>query len=186
VVSLSALWLPILLSAVIVFIASAVIHMVLPYHRSDYRKVPNEDRVLGALRSEQLAPAEYMFPHAGGPSAMRDPAMIQKFKQGPIGILTILPSGAPSMTKNLVQWFFYCLVVGVAVAYVSGRTLTSTSTYLSVFRVGGTVAWLAFAGAQPWNAIWRGQPWTVTLKNVVDGLIYGALVAGVFGWLWPR
>jgi hypothetical protein len=186
VVSLPALWLAILLSGVIVFIASAVIHMVLPYHRSDYRKVPNEDRVMGALRAEHLAPADYMFPHAGGPEGMRNPAMIEKFKQGPIGILTVLPSGAPSMTKNLIQWFFYCLAVGIAVAYVAGRTLAPGADYLSVFRVSGSAAWLAFAGAQPWNAIWRGQPWSVTIKNIVDGLIYAALVAGVFGWLWPR
>ena len=185
-VSIPALWLAILVSAVIVFLASAVIHMVLPYHRSDYRKVPNEDRVLGALRAENLVPAEYMFPHAGGPSAMRDPAMIEKFKRGPIGILTVLPSGAPTMTKNLVQWFFYCLVVGVAVAYVASRTLPLGAAYLPVFRVSGTAAWLAFAGAAPVSSIWRGQSWSVTVKNVVDGLIYGVLVAGVFGWLWPR
>jgi len=26
----------------------------------------------------------------------------------------------------------------------------------------------------------------MTIKEVVDGLIYGLLTAGTFGWLWPR
>jgi len=36
------------------------------------------------------------------------------------------------------------------------------------------------------NAIWKGQPWSVTLKEIFDGLVYGLLTAGTFGWLWPR
>ena len=35
-VGLAALWLPILLSAVIVFVASSLIHMVSGWHKSDY------------------------------------------------------------------------------------------------------------------------------------------------------
>ncbi len=37
-VSLMSLWIPILVSAVIVFVLSSIIHMVLPYHRTDLRK----------------------------------------------------------------------------------------------------------------------------------------------------
>ncbi|MBC7791989.1 MAG: hypothetical protein H7Z74_18740, partial [Anaerolineae bacterium] len=44
------LWLPIILSAVIVFVVSSIIHMALPWHKSDYPKVPNEDQVRNALR----------------------------------------------------------------------------------------------------------------------------------------
>ena len=36
------------------------------------------------------------------------------------------------------------------------------------------------------NAIWRGETWGVTFKHILDGLIYGLLTAGTFGWLWPR
>ena len=53
-VSLANLWLPVLLSAVIVFFASSIIHMVLPYHRSDYKKLPDEDNVRAALRAAGL------------------------------------------------------------------------------------------------------------------------------------
>jgi len=185
-VAITALWLPILLSAVLVFIASSVIHMVLTYHRTDYGKLPNENRVLDALRGENLAPGSYMFPRAATLKDMGSPEMVEKFKRGPVGLLTMLPSGPPTMTKSLVQWFVFCLVVGAFVAYVAGRTLGPGAGYLPVFRVAGTVAFLGYAGAQVVNSIWGGMPWSNTAKNTVDGLVYGLLTAGVFGWLWPE
>ncbi len=55
-VPLTALWLSILLAAVIVFVASSLIHMVLKYHQSDYRQLPEEDKLLSALRPAGLTP----------------------------------------------------------------------------------------------------------------------------------
>ena len=62
-VSITALWLPILLSAIIVFVASSIMHMLLPYHRSDYRQLPDEDKVLAVLRGAGLTRGLYVFPH---------------------------------------------------------------------------------------------------------------------------
>jgi hypothetical protein len=184
-VAMTALWLPILLSAVIVYIASSVIHMVLTYHRSDYRKLPNEGRVMDALRPDNPAPGVYMFPDSGSMKELGTPEMVEKFKRGPVGLLTVLPSGPPRMTKSLVLWFVFCLGVSVFVAYVTSRTMDPGSAYLAVFRIAGTVAFLGYAGAQATNSIWGGIPWRTTVKHVVDGLIYGLLTAGVFGWRWP-
>lgn len=181
---LSALWLPIVLSAVVVFIASSIIHMVLTYHRSDFQKLPNEAKILDALRAESIAPGMYLFPHAATTKAMGTPEMQEKFKRGPVGLLMTRASGAPTMGKNLVQWFLYCLVVGVFVAYLTNHTLGPDASYLAVFRVAGTVAFLAYAGSMAQDAIWMGQPWSTTLKSMFDGLVYGLLTAGVFGWLW--
>jgi hypothetical protein len=117
---------------------------------------------------------------------MGTPAMMEKFKRGPVGMLTALPAGPPTMPKHLTQWFVFCLVVGLFAAYVASRTLGPGAPYLSVFRIAGTVAFLGYAGAEATNAIWRGQPWGTTLRNYLDGLVYGLLTAGVFGWLWPN
>ena len=184
-VSIASLLLPILLSAVIVFVASSLIHMVLTYHRSDYGKIPNEDAVSAAIRAGNAAAGQYMFPHMSM-SDMRSPAGIEKFKKGPVGILILRASGAPGMGKNLAQWFVYSLAVGLFVAYVTGRTLGPGLGYLPVFRVAGSVAFLAYAGGQPIESIWRGQPWSVTVKAIFDGLFYALLTAGTFGWLWPK
>jgi hypothetical protein len=185
-VPITALWLPILLSAVIVFVASSVMHMALPIHKNDYRKLPDEDKLLDALRASGVTPGRvYFFPFTTH-KEMKSPAVVEKFKRGPVGLLTVLPSGAPTIGKNLVQWFVYCLVIGVFVAYLTGRTLIPGAHYLAVFRVAGTTAFLGYALALVQDSIWKGQTWGVTFKHVFDGLIYGLLTAGTFGWLWPR
>jgi hypothetical protein len=184
-VSLSALWLPILLSAVLVFIASSIMHMLLPYHRGDYQPLPDEDKVLAALRAAGLKRGLYMFPFSTR-KEMTSPATIEKFKLGPVGMLTVFPSGSIVMPKFLGMWFAYCLIIGFFVAYLTGRTVASGSPYLTVFRVAGTAAFLTHGLGHLSNGIWRGQPWGVTLKEVFDGLIYALLTAGTFGWLWPR
>ena len=184
-VSLAALWLPIVLAAVIVFVASSIMHMVLPYHRSDYSQLPDEDKIRGALRSANLKPGLYVFPFCTHKD-MKSPAMIEKYKEGPVGFVTIMPSGPPAMPKFLVQWFVFCLVIGFFVAYLTGRTLPGGANYLEVFRVAGTAAFLAYGLAHLSNGIWKGQRWSTTIKEVIDGLVYGLLTAGTFGWLWPR
>ncbi len=185
-VSLTELWLPIVLSAVVVFVASSIAHMVLTYHRSNYRKLANETATLEALRKENLSPGAYMFPYCGTPKDMKSPETKAKFEQGPVGMLTVLPSGPPAIGKNLVQWFVFCLVMGIFVAYIAGRTLAAGADYLAVFRVAGAVAFVGYGVSQLDASIWRGQLWGVTSKFVIDGLVYALLTAGTFGWLWPR
>ena len=185
-VPIHALWLPILLSAVIVFVASSIIHMMLPIHKSDYRKLPDEAKVFDTLRAVGVTSGrEYRFPFCTQ-KEMKSPETIERFKRGPVGLLVIMPSGAPKMGKFLGQWFLYCVVVSIFTAYLTGRTRMPGTEYLEVFRIAGTVAFIGYSLAQLQNAIWRGETWGVTLKHVLDGLIYGLLTAGVFGWLWPR
>jgi hypothetical protein len=182
---LAALWLPILLSAVSVFVASFIMHMVLPYHRNDYSPLPDEDKILSVLRSVSLKRGLYIFPFCTHKD-MKSPAMVEKQKQGPVGFLTIFPSGPPAMPKFLIQWFVYCLLIAFFVAYLAAHTVAPGTNYLAVFRVVGTAAFLAYGLGHLSNGIWKGQTWSVTVKEVIDGLIYGLLTAGTFGWLWPR
>jgi hypothetical protein len=185
-VPLAALWLPILLSAVLVFIASSIIHMAIPIHRNDYRKLPDEERTLDVLRSTGVTSGRsYILPFCTHKD-MKSPEAIEKFKRGPVGMLTIRPSGAPNMGIFLGQWFVYCIVISFFTAYLTSRTRTPGTVYLEVFRVAGTFAFAAYALAFIQDAIWKGENWGVTFKHVFDGLIYGLLTAGTFGWLWPK
>jgi hypothetical protein len=184
-VSITALWLPILLAAVFVFIASSIMHMVLPYHRSDYKKLPGEEKLLEAMGSAGVAPGDYAFPCPANPKDMGSPAMMEKYKKGPVGTMIVIPNGPPPMAKQLTLWFLYCLTVGIFVAYLTGRSLGPGAEYLAVFRIAGTTAFLAYAAAQTTDSIWKGQSWSTTLKHIFDGLIFGLLTAGAFGWLWP-
>jgi hypothetical protein len=184
-VSLISLWLPIVLSAVAVFLASWIVHMLLRYHRSDYKPLPDEEGVVGAMRAAKLTRGVYGFPHCDDPKDHSSPEMKEKFEKGPFVVLTVMPPGVPRMWKYLVGWLLYCLVLTFCVAYVASRTLVAGTDYLAVFRVVGAVAFLGYFGAEPIASIWKGQPWLTTLKNGLDGLIYALLTAGFFGWLWP-
>jgi hypothetical protein len=184
-VLLAALWLPILLSAIIVFIASSIMHTVLPYHRSDYRKLPDEDTVVAALRSAGVSRGLYNFPHFTH-KEMKEPAAQEKFKQGPVGFLTIFPTGAVNMSKFLIQWFVYCLLIAFFVAYLAAHTVSPAAPIRHVLRVVGTAAFLGFGLGTFSNAIWKGQTWSMTLKEVFDGFIYAVLTAATFAWLWPH
>ena len=184
-VPLSALWLPIVLSAVIVFIASSIIHMVLPYHKSDYRQLPDEDKLLAALRPAGLQKGLYVFPYCTHQN-MKSPEIQEKYKQGPVGFLTVFPSGPPAMPKFMGLWFAYCLIVSFFVAYLTAHTVAPGASYRAVFRVAGTAGFMAYGLGTLSNGIWKGQPWSNVIKEAVDGLIYALLVAGTFGWLWPH
>jgi hypothetical protein len=180
------LWVPILLSSVLVFVASSVIHMCLPIHKSDYHKVPDEGEVLALLRSKPLEPGGYVFPYCGSMKDMGSPETLEKFRQGPVGYLMIRPSGPPGMGKCLIQWFLYTIVIGVFVAYVASLAgLVRGAGFSSVFRITATVAILGHAVTHVPDSIWKGHPWTSTFKFVADGVVYGLITGATFGWLWP-
>ena len=184
-VPLTSLWAPILVSAVIVFAASAIIHMVLPYHRSDFGRVPSEDAVMDALRKFGIAPGNYMLPCAGSPEAMKSPEFKEKYRRGPVAILTVLP-GEFAMGKRLAQWFVFVVVVGIFAGYVTGRALGPGAPYRSVFRFAGSIAFVGYGLALWDESIWYGRSWSTTLKSNFDALVYALLTAGTFGWLWPK
>ena len=182
-VSLMSLMWPMVLSAVVVFIASSVIWMVVQYHNSEWKKLPDEEGARSVLKG--TSPGQYSVPHAATAADRNDPEWQRKYQEGPAAMLLVIPHGSLAMGKQLTQWFIYCVVVSILVAYVSSVALPAGAEYLQVFRVAGTVAVLSYAGAVPMKSIWFGHQWSDTAKDALDGLIYGLLTAGVFGWLWP-
>lgn len=183
---LSDLWIPIVLSAVLVFIASSILHMVIPMHKSDYGKLEKEADVMEALRSHGVSPGTYMFPACDSMKEMGSPEMRQKLEKGPVGILTVMPPGGVNMGKSLAWWFVYLLVVSTLVAYLAWHALPAGEPYLQVFRVTGTAALLAYAVSAMADSIWKAQRWSVTAKFMFDGLVYAMVTAGTFGGFWPE
>lgn len=185
-VSIPSLWLPILVSGVFVFVVSSLIHMVLGYHSNDFRKFPNEDAVADALRKLNIPPGDYGYPKASSMKEMGSPEFKEKQKKGPVLFATVFPTGESSMGSALMLWFLYSIIVSIFAAYVAGRALGPGADYLAVFRFAGVTAFVSYAlGTWP-ASIWYRRPWSVTMKNTFDGLVYGLVTAGVFGWLWPR
>lgn len=180
------LWLPILCSAVFVFIVSSILHIVIPIHKADFKKLPGEEKVLAEMRAQGVQPGTYCLPCAGSLKDAGTPEMIEKFKLGPVGFLTIIPSGAPAMGKNLVQWFLYSILIGVLTGYAATLALSPGAEYMAVFRLTAVVSIMAYAVGTISDSIWKGQSWTITAKFIFDGILYGLVTAGAFGWLWPE
>ena len=183
---LSALWLPILLSSVLVFLVSFLLHMVIPWHKGDFAQLPNEDKARDTLRGLAVPPGNYMTPYCTSSQEMKSPEFAEKMKQGPVMMLTVMRPGPMNITTNLIQWFLYSIAVGVFAAYVTGRALPAGADYLAVFRFAGVTAFLGYSFALLQGPIWNGRDWGTTMKHLIDGLIYGCLTAGAFGWLWPQ
>ena len=184
-VSLASLWLPILVSTVLVVIVSNLSWMVLRLHRNDWKPLPDEDALREALNGQGAQPGEYSVPFAAGPADWKDEGWLAKFKEGPVGFITLTPAGRMDIGKSMAIWFVYILIVETLVAYVAGQTLAAGTDYLRVFQIAGTAAILGFAGGAAPEAIWLGRTWGNVGRTILDGQAYGLVSAGVFGWLWP-
>jgi len=183
-VTLTSLWLVILASAVIVFVASSIIWMALPIHKNDYKKVGDQEEGLRAI-ARSLAAGVYMFPWCTPKDEKSDPAAAQRVKDGPWGVLYILPNRW-NMGKMLGLWFLHLLVMSFVVAYITRSGHPAGTHYLEIFRVAGAAALIAHAGGIMPGCIWQGQPWSQAPGRLFDAVVYALLTAGTFGWLWPR
>ncbi|MBO6575961.1 MAG: hypothetical protein JJ896_10070 [Rhodothermales bacterium] len=183
-VSLTALWLPILVATVLVFLASWIMHTVLPLHHNDFDKLPNEESFLADSRAAGWRPGQYAFPRPDDPKDWMNEEFQAKANQGPMGIVFVGP-GMDGMGKQLGQHFAYCLFISVFAAYIGAETLAAGTEYMQVFQVTGAVAFAAYGLAHVSHAIWWMHSWSSTGKYLLDALVYGLLTAGAFGWLWP-
>ena len=184
-VPIGSLWIPILLSAVAVFVVSSIFWMAIKHHESDWKGLPGEAGILEAFRKAGVRRGQYRFPYAEA-REMRSPEMKKKMEEGPAGLIIYWEKWEMSMGRNLGLWFVYLVGVSIFVAYLTGRALPSGSAFAAVFRFAGTAAILAYVGALFPNSIWWGRPWSMTWKEVLDGVVYGLATGAVFGGLWPR
>ncbi len=183
--TLVGLWMPILVSSVLVFIASSLVWTVLGAHKWHIRGLPDEAGAREALAKQGVGPGMSTIPFSSSLAAMKDPAYQEKLAKGPVAVITVREPGVPNMGKFLGSWFLYVLFVSYTVAFVCGQTLGRGTPYMVVFKVAGAVALAGYSYAQIPAAIWWGRPWKSALKEFADGILYAALTAGSFGWLWP-
>jgi hypothetical protein len=179
-----SLWYQVLISAVVVFVASSAMHMALKYHQADMKSLPNDDAVRDALAKQNAAPGVYMTPFCSH-DRMKEPAMIERFEKGPVAVITLYPKGQVNMPKLLAFWFGLAFLVSFTAAYVARHTLTPGADGMLVMRVTGTVAFAAYGVSHISDSIWKGQPWSNTLRALIDAAVYSLLTAIVFRVLWP-
>jgi len=185
-VSFAELLLPVFVSAVVVFIASSVAHMVLKFwHAPDYRGFSNEAEVGDAIRKGNAAPGMYMIPFCNA-DAMKNPDAVEKFKTGPVGLMYLRPNGPMNMGKFMGLWFGFCLLVGLFCALLACPMLGDDAAFANVFHLTAVAAFMGYGFGPIPNGIWRGQPWASVIKDVIDGLVYALITGAIFAWLWPH
>ncbi len=179
--SIIDLWLPILVSAAIVWIASAIVWMVMPWHKTDFKPTKDEEAVRGALKGAE--PGYYMVPYCMDPEEYKKPELQQKYIDGPVAYITVVPNGLAKMGMKMFLSFVFYIFVGILCAYFVSRVTSEADSYLQVFRVAGTAAFMAYGIGFIQDSVWFGKPWSITAKNMLDAFIYGLLTGGAFGWL---
>lgn len=176
---LTDLWLPILVSAAVVFFLSFLLHMVIPIHKGDFKQIPNEEEFVQTMQS---TPAGlYMFPW-GTPQTMNSPEFKEKQQRGPNGTLSIFP-GPVNMGSNLIRTFAMYLVMGVLIAYLGWHALIPGSDFASVFRITGAAAFCCHALGWIPMMIWYRC--CTFWPNMIDALVYTAATGAVFAVMWP-
>jgi hypothetical protein len=180
-----SLWLPAIVSAIVVFVASSILHMVLKYHKADYKALPNEEVVRDAIAKGDPPPGVYVTPYCHDMKQMQEPAVKARYEKGPVAMLTILPKGLPVMPKLLGLWFGFSLLVSLLAACVARHVLHPGDEGRLVMKVTGSVAFAAYALSHVSDSIWKGQPWSNTVRAVFDGAIYALLTGLTFRMLWP-
>lgn len=182
-VALYALWSPILLATVGVFLAGNLVWIVLRYHKSDWNKLPNEPAIREALRG--LKPGGYSVPFCAGFKERENPDWQARYEEGPVLNINVFPPGKVSSLKPSAQWMAFCFVISTLVAYIAGTALAEGTPFGKVFQLTTSVSVLAYSGSNALGSIWYGHTWSRTAKDILDGLIYGFLTGAIFGWLWP-
>lgn len=186
--TLTVLWLPILLSAVFVFVASSVIHMMTPMHKADYGKLPDEPKLLEAMRACRLTPGQYMFPACTSMKDMATPEAKARYDLGPVGSMIVRPNGLPGMGESLLLWFLYCILVAAVSAWLTMHAVEKgpgTFALDNVWKISFGAAMLGHSLTHLVDKIWKCLSWTTAIKFVIDGAIYAAITACTFAWLWP-
>lgn len=183
--ALLSLWLPILLSAVVVFVISSLVHMVIKWHAGDYGFFANEDAIRDAIRAANPAPGRYVIPQCKEMKDMASAAMVKKYNEGPVGHVTIIPNGPPNMGKYLGLWFLLCVLVSVATACVVARLIPHDPAFAQrAAKLAGAVSFIAYGFGTIQESIWSGRPWSQSVKYILDAALYAAGTAMVFYFLW--
>ena len=180
-----SLWLPVVVSAVAVWLLSAVLHMALKYHRADYKRLPDEEAVGAALRKDSPPPGLYSIPWCLDAASMKDPAVQERYRRGPVALIALMKPGPPAMGKHLALWFLFCLLVSFVAGYVARHALTPADPALLATRITGTVAFVGYGFGAFQDSIWHGIPWSNALRALVDAAIYALVTGAIFWWLWP-
>ena len=178
------LWLPILVATLAGFFLSFLMWAVLPHHMGDVKFSPDQDKLMDFVRTSKIEPGVYVFPNCAERKDYKQPENIDKFNAGPWGTLSVWAS-KPNMVRNMALTVLYFFLVTLLVAYITGQARGPGSDFLAVFQIAATGAILAHVlGGAP-GGIWFGKRPRYFLTDAIDGLVYALATGAIFAFMWP-
>jgi hypothetical protein len=175
----SLIW-PILISTVVLFVASLVSCIALGLHKKDWVKLAKEDELMAAVKKGDVPVGGYMFPGCEHMKDMASDAFQEKYNAGPRGLLTVLPVMNMGLVLGLM--FVYFLVVSVGLAYLASVALPRGSTFAAVFPFVFVAGLMTFLAGIVAHSIWFRVR---IVGHVIDSIGYAALTAAIFAAMWP-
>jgi len=177
---LLGLWLPIVVTAVVLFFASFVAWMILPHHFGDRSKLDKENEFMDHLRDLNVQPGNYLFPYAASGKEMGSQEHQKRYAKGPRGTINIY--SMPNTGANLFCTLLFFLVTATIIGYVAWEALEGWDpakvTFLKVFQIVGAVGVLTYSSAGILNGIWFKKK---LVTDIVDGIVYGIITGLIFG-----
>lgn len=177
------LWLAIGLSAFATWVWSFLAWTMLPLHRKDWSKLPDEDGVMKAIRDLKISPGVYIFPSMD--HSCKDPAIKAKWEAGPMGLLNVWRP-KPNMIANLLATLGVMLSVSILVGYLASAAIPAGASFGRVMQVTGTAGILGYTFAFLPNMIWFQASTRAKITFVLDGIIMGLITGAVIAAMWPK
>src|SRR5260221_14602856 len=83
--------------------------MFTPWHKTDFQKLPDEDRTRDGLRALAIPPGDYMTPCPSSHAEMKSPEIAKKVELGPRMVMPVMQNGATPVGKTPVSWLAFSL-----------------------------------------------------------------------------
>jgi hypothetical protein len=174
------LWLPILAAGLATHILSTIAWVVLPHHKPEWQKYPNEDELLGQLAKNAQA-GQYIFPYARSSEDVNSDAYKEKLSKCR-GMLVLWPTPT-HMGKAIGLTLVAFLIIAFVIGYLASMGLQPGADFMKVFRFVTTAGLLAHIAAKFPFVFWFRRK---VAMDVLDGVVFALVTGLIFAALWPK
>lgn len=179
--SVTELWLPILLAGVATHIASTIAWTVLPHHKPEWKGLgDDEDGLQDWIAGREIPAGQYLFPFASGMKEADCDAI--KEKQQKCRGMLLLYQRPVNMGAAIGKTLAFFLVAAFMIGYLAAFSVPSGASFWHVFRFVSTAGILTHCFARFPHVFWFPEKIAMSL---LDGVVYSLITAGVFAALWP-
>lgn len=174
------LWLPIVLSGLATHVLSTIAWMVLPHHKPEWGRLPDEDEFQDWIREKGVPAGQYLFPFAESPDEMKSEAFLAR--RGKCNGMLVLWGEVPNMGLAIGQTLAFFLVAAFAIGYLDSLALPREASFGKVFRFTTTAALLTHCFGLFPGVFWFRRR---IAMDLADKVVFALATGLVFAALWP-